>query len=405
MVKHAHPLSPFLWHGTTKQGETVSGVMSAANAAIVRAQLQRQHIHPQRVKKLRPSWLSLRNKINSADIVILTRQLATLLNAGLTLVASLESIAKSMQKPTLQLMLVDIKTQVEQGRLFSEALAQYPKQFNSVFCSLIHAAENAGALDRMLLRIADDLENSQVLKNKVKKALTYPCVIFAITVLIATCLLLFVVPQFEQLFAAYGATLPSYTQAIIAFSTLLKTYGFSLVAGISLVGVCVYKVTQKSPWLQNILDRATLKLPIVGRLIEHATVARICRTLATNLCAGMPLTQALSIASRVANHSVYRDALNHITRAIHSGQRLNTAMQTTQRFPSLVLQMIAAGEDAGALETMLNKVADFYEDDVDTKINQLSQFIEPLTMVLLGTFIGGFVLAMYLPIFRLGSIF
>lgn len=405
MGKHVDKLLNFTWEGKNKRGIRVSGEMAAMSPSIVQAELRRQNIEPIKVKKKSKPLFSSEKKPTTMDVVIFTRHLATMITAGLPLIQALDIIGRGHEKQSMQTVIMTIKNDVAGGKNFSDSLNKHPTLFNPLFCSLIRSAEQSGTLDRMLKRIADYLEKSESLKKKIKKAMTYPAAIIVISLIVASILLVFVVPQFEKLFSSYGAELPLFTRYVMNLSTLLQNYWWAIfsVLGAGIYGFILAK--RQVPAFQQFLDRAMLKAIVFGELLEKAIIARVTRTLSTNLAAGIPLVDGLSTVAEISNNYVYRSALTQIREDVKTGQSFHTAISTTNLFPHMVVQMIAVGEESGSLEDMLDKIATFYEEDVDNMVANLSSLLEPLIMVLLGVIIGGFVLAMYLPIFKIGSVF
>lgn len=405
MSSKANALQRYTWEGRNKRGIKVNGEMVAVSPAIIQAELKRQNIDPLKIRKKSKSLFSNEKKITTLDIVIFTRHLATLITAGMPLVQSLDIIGKGNEKQKFQTLIIGVKNDVASGKNFADSLQKHPEQFNRLFCSLVRSAELSGTLDTMLVRIADYLEKSESLKKKVKKALTYPGAIIAISLIVSSILLVFIVPQFETLFSSFGAELPAFTRLVLNLSESLQNYWW-LYAIVLIGGSYGFIITRKrSQKFRAMVDRFILKLSVFGKLLEKSIVARVTRTLSTNLAAGIPLIDALDSVADIANNSVYRNALIQIREDVKTGQTMHTAMLTTHLFPHMVIQMVAVGEESGSLESMLDKIACFYEEDVDNMVSNLSSLLEPLIMVILGVLVGGFVLAMYLPIFQLGSIF
>lgn len=352
-----------------------------------------------------PTLFKYEKEINAVDIIHFTRYLATLVSAGLPLVNALEIIAQSHEKPAMKNCLFNIKLAVESGQDFAEVLRDYPHYFTELYCGLIAAALQSGALDIMLARIADHLEKSAALKLKIKKAMVYPATILIVSCCVSTLLLIFVVPEFATLFSAFGAKLPPFTRMILNLSTTLQNNGW-LILGFLFSAFCSFRYAkQHSPALNYFLDRLSLKLLIFGTLIQKSIIARITRTLSTTVAAGVPLIDALTTVAKVAGNGVFKNAILQVRNDVTIGQNLNQALKSTQLFPPMVIQMIAIGEESGSLEAMLNKVANYYEEEVDQLVANLCSLVEPAIMLILGVIIGSFVLAMYIPIFKLGSIF
>jgi len=398
-------LQTFVWEGKNKRGSKVSGEMAAVSPAIIEAELRRQSIDPIKVRKKKKSLFSNEKPISSLDIVVFTRHLATMISAGLPLVQALDIVARGSDKPKMQTLLMTIKSDISGGKSFAESLHHHPKYFDNLFCNLIRAAELSGTLDVMLKRVADYLEKTESLKKKIKKALTYPAAVLFVTFIVSAILLVFVVPQFEKLFSSFDAELPAFTRAVVVLSEVLEHYWWLVLGGIGASIAAFVTARKRSTKFSDIIDRAILKAPVFGKLIEKSIIARITRTLATTLAAGIPIIDALQSVARISNNSVYRYALEQVKEDVTTGQSIHLAMTTTHLFPNMVIQMIAVGEESGSIEDMLGKIASYYEEDVDHMVNNLSSLIEPLIMVILGVIIGSFVVAMYMPIFKLGSIF
>ncbi len=356
-------------------------------------------------KQDRQSLIKFERKILAVDIAHFTRYLATLMSAGLPLVNALEIIAQSHEKPTMQNLLLNIKTAVMSGQAFSEVLECYPHYFNQLYCGLIAASLQCGTLDMMLTGIADHFEKSAALKKKIKKAMIYPAAILAVSCIVSALLLIFVVPEFETLFSAYDAKLPPFTRMILNLSTNLQNYGWFILGFLFTVFFSFKYAAKHSPTLQYFLDRTSLKLLIFGPLMQKTVIARITRTLSTTLAAGVPLIDALTTVANAAGNRVFKKAILQVRNEVTTGQNLNQALKSTQLFPPMVIQMVTIGEESGSLEDMLNKVANYYEGEVDQLVANLSSLVEPAIMLILGVIIGSFVLAMYIPIFKLGSIF
>lgn len=395
----------FLWEGTNLQQAKVKGEMTAANARLVQMELQRKGIRPQKIVVKRKSLFSEpKKKITTLDILLFTRQLSTMLAAGLPIIKAFEILGAGHENPSMEELILAIKNLITSGHTLAESLAKYPKYFDNLFCSLISAGEKSGTLDTMLGRVSTYLEKSQMLKKKIKKASTYPIVVFSAAMGASAILLLFVVPRFQEMFKSFGKDLPAFTQMIVNLSNFLQAHFLSIIAVVIAI-VAAFKYAKKhSPTFVYQLDKRMLKLPVVGMILQKVIIARLTRTLATTLAAGMPIIEAFDCANNVIDNKIYKEALNKVKDEVTSGQQISAALENQHLFPNLVIKMIAVGEESGALEGMLTKVATYYEDDVDSLVDNLSALMEPLIMVVLGVIVGSFVIAMYLPIFKMASV-
>ena len=390
----------YLWEGKDKSGKAIKGEMRAAGEASVSAYLRRQGVNVSKVKRLRSSGKTVSEK----DISLFTRQLATMMKAGVPLLQSFDIVGKGHSNPSVAKLLFDIKTDVETGSSLQQAFKKYPLYFDDLYCNLIGAGEAAGILDSLLERLATYKEKIQAIKGKIKSALFYPISIIVVAVIITAVIMIFVIPAFKELFSSFGADLPGPTLVIMAISDFVVAYWWAIfgISGGGLYGFFYF--WKRSKKMQGIMDRVLLKLPIFGELIRKASIARWSRTLATMFAAGVPLVEALDSVAGAAGNVVYFDATKAIQREVTTGNSLTVAMQDTQVFPSMALQMVAIGEEAGSLDAMLSMVADFYEEEVDNAVEALSSLMEPIIMVVLGVLIGGMVVAMYLPIFKMGQV-
>lgn len=389
----------YSWVGKDKSGKIIKGEIKAAGTAAASAQLRRQGIQTTSVKKTASGGKAITEK----DITLFTRQLATMLKSGVPLLQSFDIVGKGHSNPTVGRMLMDIKTEVETGSSLEAAFRKYPLQFDDLFCNLIGAGEAAGILDNLLDKIATYKEKILAIKSKIKSALFYPVSIIVIAFVITAVIMIFVIPAFKELFKSFGADLPTPTLVIMAISDWFVTWWWAI---FSIVGGGLYSFFyfwKRNKKMQRTMDTIMLKLPIFGNLIRIATIARWARTLATMFAAGVPLVEALDSVAGAAGNAVYYDATKAIQREVSTGNSLTVAMQNSGVFPSMVLQMMAIGEESGAIDSMLNKVADFFEAEVDDAVEALSSLMEPVIMVVLGTLIGGMVVAMYLPIFKMGQ--
>lgn len=390
----------YLWEGKDKTGKLIKGEMRAAGEASVSAHLRRQGINVTKVKRARASGKAVSEK----DIALFTRQLATMMKSGVPLLQAFDIVGKGHNNPSVAKLLFDIKTDVETGSSLQQAFRKYPLYFDDLYCNLIGAGEAAGILDSLLERLATYKEKIQAIKSKIKSALFYPISIIVVAVIITAVIMIFVIPAFKELFSSFGADLPAPTLVIMGISDFFVAYWWLIFGVIGGGFYTFFYFWKRSKKMQGIMDRLLLKLPIFGELIRKASIARWSRTLSTMFAAGVPLVEAFDSVAGAAGNAVYYDATKAIQREVTTGNSLTIAMQNTQVFPSMVLQMVAIGEEAGSLDAMLSKVADFYEEEVDNAVEALSSLMEPIIMVVLGTLIGGMVVAMYLPIFKMGQV-
>jgi type IV pilus assembly protein PilC len=394
---------PFQWEGMDKKGNRVKGKSLAPDEAALRADLRRQGIAASRVKKQSTAFKS-GGKPNAQDIAVFSRQLATMLAAGIPLVQSFEIVGNGHEKPSMQKLILDIKADVEGGTSLHEALARHPLYFDDLFVNLVEAGEQAGALESLLDKIATYKEKTEALKKKVKKALFYPAAVLVVAIVVTIILLVFVIPQFESLFKGFGADLPAFTQMVINMSKFVQAQGFFLAAVVGGAGYAFVYFKKRSKKMREFLDRAALKMPIIGPILNKAAIARFARTLSTMFAAGVPLVEALESVAGATGNIVYETAVLRMRDEVSTGQRLQRAMESTGLFPNMVIQMIAVGEESGSLDAMSGKVASFYEAEVDNAVDAMSSLLEPLIMAILGVLVGGLVIAMYLPIFKLGAV-
>ncbi|TXK65025.1 type II secretion system F family protein [Alkalisalibacterium limincola] len=394
----------FVWSGTDKRGQKMKGETSAKNANLLKAQLRQQGINPTLVKpKPKPLFGKAGSKITSRDIANFSRQIATMMQSGVPIVTAIEILANGQKNPRMKAMLDDIGAEISGGSPFSDALAKYPVQFDSLFQNLVRAGEGAGVLDTVLDTVASYKERTESLKAKIKKALFYPIAIIAVAVLVSAILLIFVVPQFEATFAGFGADLPAFTRMLVNLSEFMVAYWWMmlLVAIGTFVGLGF--AYRRSTALQRLVDRAILKVPVIGNIMHEAAIARFARTLALTFKSGVPLVEALETVAGATGNIVYEDAVLKIRDDIAVGYQMHLAMAQVNLFPHMVTQMVAIGEEAGALDTMLFKVAEFYEEEVENKVDALASLLEPFVMVIIGVLVGSMVIGMYLPIFKLAA--
>jgi len=398
-------LQTFVWVGTDKRGVKIKGEYAAKNASLVKAELRRQGINPTNVKaKPKPLFGAAGKSIKPRDIAVFARQLATMMTAGVPMVQGFEIVAGGQANPRMKSMLIDIKNDVEGGSTLAEALAKFPVQFDELFCNLVKAGEQAGVLDTVLDTVATYKENIESLKGKIKKAMFYPAVVIAVAILVSAILLIFVVPQFEAVFKNFGADLPAFTQMIVNMSRFMTSYWWIVLLGTAGAVTALIFVYKRSPAFAHFLARAVLKLPVVGQILHQSAIARFSRTLAVTFRAGVPLVEALDSVSGATGSPVYNDAVKRIREDVAVGHQLQLAMRQAGLFPNMVVQMVAIGEESGALDKMLFKIAEFYEEEVNNAVDALSSLLEPFIMVIIGTLVGGMVIGMYLPIFKLASV-
>ncbi len=392
----------FQWEGMDKRGKKIKGQMLAAGEALVAAQLRRQGITVTKVRKQSTLFAGAR-KITEKDIALFTRQLATMMKAGVPLLQSFDIVAKGNSNPSVQRLLAEVKADIEKGSSMYQAFSKHPKYFDALFCNLVNAGEQAGILDGVLDRLATYKEKILALKSKIKSALFYPAAVITVAFIVTAVIMIFVIPAFKELFTNFGADLPAPTLVVMKISDFFVKWWWAIF-GILIGGTAAFmKAWQRSKPIQIFMDRLTLRLPIFGILIEKATIARWTRTLSTMFAAGVPLVEAMDSVAGAAGNYVYEEATYRIKADVATGTALTTAMQSTGKFPNMVMQMTAIGEESGSLDAMLGKVADFYEQEVDDAVDAISSLIEPMIMVVLGVLIGGLVVAMYLPIFKLGQ--
>ena len=391
----------FEWEGKDRKGKQVRGEIRAASENIVQASLRRQGVLPTKIKKR-----STRSgkAIKPKDIAIFTRQFATMMKAGVPLLQTFDIVGRGNPNPSVTKLLSDIRAEVETGTALSSAFRKYPKYFNALYCNLIEAGETAGILEALLDRLATYMEKTEAIKSKIKSALMYPIAVVVVAFVVVTIIMIFVIPAFKSVFSSFGADLPAPTLFVMAMSEFFVSYWWLI---FSVIGGGIYffmQAWQRNEKMQMVMDRILLKVPVFGVLVEKSCVARWTRTLSTMFAAGVPLVEALDSVGGAAGNSVYLNATTNIQREVSTGTSLTTAMTNASVFPSMVLQMCAIGEESGTIDHMLGKAADFYEAEVDDMVAGLSSLLEPIIIVFLGTLIGGIVVAMYLPIFKLGQV-
>ncbi len=403
--QRTNAMEQFIWEGTDKRGVKMKGETTSKNANLLRAELRKQGINPTVVRtKAKPLFGNAGKAITAQDISVFSRQIATMLQAGVPMVQSFEILAGGQKNPRMRDMLLDIRDSIAGGSSLSEAMARLPVQFDSLYRNLTRAGEGAGVLDTVLDTVATYKERTEALKGKIKKALFYPAAVIAVAILVSAILLIYVVPQFEEVFKGFGADLPAFTQMIVDASRFLTAWWWAILLAVvgSIFGfIFIYK---RSPALERNVDRLMLKLPVIGQILHQSAIARFARTLALTFKAGVPLVEALETVGGATGSIVYNDAVMRIRDDVSVGYQLNVAMKQVGIFPHMVVQMTAIGEEAGALDAMLFKVAEFYEQEVNNAVDALASLLEPLIMVFLGVIVGGMVIAMYLPIFQLGNV-
>lgn len=396
-------LDIYTWEGTDKQGKKTKGEMEAASIALVNTSLRRQGINPLKVQRRRGELFKTKKKIKPKDIAVFTRQLATMLQSGIPIAQAFDIVGKGHENPSVQQLINSIKQDVESGTSLTIALGKHPLYFDALYCNLVAAGEQAGILDGILEKLATYKEKIEAIKGKIKSALFYPTAVIVVAFIITAVLLIFVIPQFESLFKGFGADLPALTKMVVNLSRIFQDWWWAIIG--SMVGAvfAASYMYKRSSTAQHTMDRLLLRAPVIGVIVKKATIARFARTLATMFAAGVPLVEALDSVSGATGNRLYYEGTLAIKNDISTGMQLQAAMNTTGLFPNMVIQMVAIGEESGELDKMLTKVADFYEGEVDDAVAALSSLLEPIIMAFLGVVIGGLVIAMYLPIFKLAG--
>jgi type IV pilus assembly protein PilC len=397
-------LSIFNWEGLDKKGKKLQGVTEAISIAYVNAMLRRQGVNPTKVRKQTKSIFQTKKKITPKDISIFTRQFATMVESGIPIVQGIEIVAKGHENPSMQQLLTAVKQDIESGTTLSAALGKHKLYFDALFCNLVQAGEQAGILDDILQKVATYKEKIEAIKGKIKSALFYPAAVLVVAFIVTAILLIFVIPQFESMFKGFGAELPAMTQFVVNLSRFMREWWWLIFGGLG-GGVTFIAYTYKrSEKMQHTVDRLLLRAPVVGMIVKKATIARYARTLGTMFAAGVPLVESLDSVAGAAGNRVYYEGVIDIKNEVSTGTHLRVAMEHTGLFPNMVVQMVAIGEESGELDKMLGKVADFYEQEVDDAVESMSSLIEPMIMAFLGVVVGGLVIAMYLPIFKLAAV-
>jgi type IV pilus assembly protein PilC len=395
----------FVWEGRDKQGKKIKGEMSGTSDALVKAMLRRQGINPMRVKKKpMPLFGGGGKKIGAKDIAILSRQLATMMSSGVPLVQSFEIVGKGHENPNMQKLILDIKGHVEAGNNLADALAKHPFYFDDLYVNLVRAGEAGGILETLLDKIATYKEKTEAIKGKIKKALFYPAAVLVMAFVVTAVLMIFVIPQFAALFNDFGADLPAMTLFVISLSNYFVDYWVFIFGGVAGAIWGFFQLKKRNRNFRHALERLSLKIPVIGDILIKATIARFARTLATLFAAGVPLVEAMDSVAGAAGNIVYGSAILRMRDEIATGTQLQASMRDSQLFPNMVVQMVAIGEESGSIDHMLGKVADFYEEEVDNAVDAMSSLMEPMIMAVLGVLIGGLVIAMYLPIFKMGQV-
>lgn len=400
-------MDTFVWEGTDRKGVKKKGEILANNMVLAKADLRRQGVNPTKVKR-KPKDLfgssgPKGKNIQPRDIAIFSRQLATMMSSGVPLVQSFEIMAKGAENPKLRNLINTVKTDVEGGTTLADAFRRQPKYFDELMCNLVNAGEQAGILENLLDKIATYKEKTEAIKSKVKKALFYPTAVIIVAFIITAILLVFVIPQFKDLFSGMGADLPALTLLVIQLSEFFQEYWYAVFGGLGLFGYSFIQAKQRSKTFSDNLERFSLTIPVIGNILNKAAVARFARTLSTMFAAGVPLVEALESVAGAVGNAKYRVAVMQMRGDVSTGTSVTAAMEQTNIFPNMVVQMSSIGEESGSLDHMLGKVADFYEQEVDDAVDGLSSLLEPLIMAVLGVLVGGLVIAMYLPIFKMGS--
>jgi type IV pilus assembly protein PilC len=395
----------FVWAGTDERGKRLKGEQAAPSAMALKAELRRQGINATMVKpKAKPLFGAVGRRVKPREIAVFSRQIAVMMSAGVPMVQGLEIISNGQANPRMKNMLLDVKTSIEGGSSLAEAMRKYPVQFDDLYTNLVKAGETAGVLDTVLDTVATYKENIESIKSKVKKALFYPAAVMVVAFIVTLILLIFVIPQFESVFANFGAKLPAFTLMYIGLSRFVTQHWFILIVGVVGVIAGMMFIYKRSPGFAHFIARASLKLPVIGKILTESAIARFSRTLGVTFKAGVPLVEALDSVATATGSPIYNEAVKKIRGDVAVGHQLQFAMRQTNMFPNMVIQMVGIGEEAGALDTMLFKVAEFYEQEVNNAVDALSSLLEPFIMIIIGVIVGSMVIAMYLPLFQLGNV-
>ncbi|MBA0233720.1 type II secretion system F family protein [Stenotrophomonas maltophilia] len=398
-------LQPFVWEGTDKRGVKMKGEQLAKNANLLRAELRRQGINPGQVKpKPKPLFGAAGSPVKPKDIAFFSRQIATMMKSGVPIVSALDIIASGHKNPRMKKLVDTIRTDIEGGSSMYEAISKHPVQFDELYRNLVRAGEGAGVLETVLDTVATYKENIEALKGKIKKALFYPIMVVVVAMLVSGIMLVFVVPQFEDVFKSFGAELPAFTQMVVNLSRFMVSWWWLMLLVAIGTAVALVMSYKRSPKMQHAMDRLVLKVPVIGQIMHNSAIARFSRTTAVTFKAGVPLVEALGIVAGATGNTVYEEAVLRMRDDVSVGYPVNMSMKQTNLFPHMVIQMTGIGEEAGALDAMLFKVAEYYEQEVNNSVDALSSLLEPMIMVFIGTIVGGMVIAMYLPIFKLGAV-
>lgn len=404
MAEKAQKTSTFVWEGKDRKGAKIKGEINGINPALVKAQLRKQGVNPTKVRKKATSLFSAGKAIKPMDIALFTRQMATMMKAGVPLLQSFDIIGEGFDNPNMRKLIDEVKQDVAAGNSFATSLRKKPKYFDDLYCNLVDSGEQAGALENLLDRVATYKEKTEALKAKIKKAMNYPIAVIVVAIIVTGILLIKVVPQFEELFAGFGADLPAFTRMVINFSEWVQSWWLLIIGGLFVAAFAFSTAHKNSENFRDNVDRSLLKLPVIGDILYKSAIARYARTLSTTFAAGVPLVDALDSVAGATGNVVFRNAVHKIKSDVSSGMQLNFSMRSTGVFPSMAIQMTAIGEESGALDEMLDKVATFYEEEVDNMVDGLTALMEPVIMSVLGVLVGGLIIAMYLPIFQLGAV-
>jgi type IV pilus assembly protein PilC len=394
----------YTWEGMDKKGSRIKGESRGTDVNMVKADLRRQGVTPLKVRKKPVSLFASKKKITSADVTVFSRQLATMMAAGVPMVQAFDIVGRGHENPSMQELILTIKSDVEGGTALADALKKHPLHFEDLFVNLVRAGEHAGVLENLLHKIATYKEKTESIKAKIRKAMYYPGAIIAAAIGVTSILLIFVIPQFEAMFTNFGADLPAFTQFVVNLSHFMQAWWWAMLIGLIAAFFVLKNIWQRSRGFRHGVDRALLKVPVIGMILNKSAIARFSRTLATMSAAGVPLVEALDSVAGATGNVVYSDAVLRMREDVATGQSLQLAMRQRNLFPNMVVQMVSIGEESGALDDMLNKVADFYEEQVDNAVDAMSSLMEPVIMVVLGTLVGGLIVAMYLPIFKMGAV-